>query len=70
MADAVQLKARVSEYLRRLQADRAAAAKTYSEELDRMDAQIKATQRVLNAWDGKIDDLLGLLTAAGIQVQV
>jgi hypothetical protein len=68
MADPAVLKANVQAHLERLQRERAAAALTYASELDRMDAQILATQQVLAAWDVRVDGLIDRLTEAGIQI--
>lgn len=70
MASAAEMKARVVAYVTRLQQDRDEAAAKYADELRRLDAQIVAANKVLAAWDGKVDTLIGLLSAAGIQVNV
>lgn len=68
MADPAELKAKVTEYLRRLKAERDKAAATYTGELARMDSQIAATEKVLAAWDTRVDGLIQRLTDAGIQI--
>lgn len=68
MADPAELKAKVTEYLRRLTAEREKAAATYTAELARMDAQIAATEKVLAAWDTRVDGLIQRLTDAGIRI--
>lgn len=68
MADPTVLKARVQAHLDHLVVDRAKAAATYAAELARMDAQIAATERVLAAWDARVDGLIDRLTEAGIQI--
>lgn len=70
MADAAALKSRVEAYLTQLQGERDKAAKTYQAELDRMDSQIAASQRVLAAWGSDVDALIGTLNQAGIQIQL
>lgn len=70
MADPIALKAGVQAHLDRLRTERAKAATTYADELARMDAQIVAAERVLSAWDARVDGLIERLTEAGIQIGV